>query len=99
MLYGITVILISYHATLTLSQYTTAMSLYHTPYYIATHILTAATTPVTSTLLLANICISSTLPVRAALNILLFSSYNNITDNNIILLIQYQSHIYAAVLF
>ena len=66
------------------------MSLYHTPYCIATHILTAVTTPVTSTPLLTNICISSTLPVRAAFHILLFSSYNNITDNNIILLI----HIY-----
>ena len=46
--------LTSHHATPTLSQYELAMSSYHTLYCIATHILTPATTPVTSMPLLAN---------------------------------------------
>ena len=75
--------LTSHHATLTLSQYELAMSSYHTLYCIATHILTTLKTPVTSTPLLTNPSIVFKSPVTAASHIFLFSSYNNITDNNI----------------
>ena len=72
----------------------------NTLYCIVSHILTpcGSTTPVTSTPLPANNFTVFKFPVRAASHILLFSSYNNITDNNITLLIQYQSHIHASCL-
>ena len=84
-----------YSYTHTQYHHTTQCIVYVTPHI---RILTpfGSTTPVTSTPFSASDCIALTSPALAALYILLLSSYNNITDNNIILLIQYQSHIHAS---
>ena len=57
--------------------------IHYTMCCIATHILTlSATIPVTSTPLEVSSCITWSSPLIAALYILLFSSYSNITNSN-----------------
>ena len=56
--------------------------IHYTMCCIATHILTLLTIPVTSTPLEVSSCITWSSPLRAALYILLFSSYSNITNSN-----------------